>query len=184
VIFVEFFSGKCNQQNIDMYMEIEEEVPPAQHEFPRESTPKDLPKDLPKVSKCQISLSDEDWKIVNGASRTDTDIVVETAAPVYNNSDELSECDNNDIEVDAPAHSEEDIELSKLAVYVNSLNLSSISHDYDAHTGVVQEALRQLSELCKESMDADVADAYERKWSPDYVEEPTEDEISQEIYCR
>jgi hypothetical protein len=28
-------------------------------------TPKDLPKDLPKVSKCQISLSDEDRKIVD-----------------------------------------------------------------------------------------------------------------------
>ena len=33
-------------------------------------TPKDLPKDLPKpkVSKCQISLTDQDWKIINNKS--------------------------------------------------------------------------------------------------------------------
>jgi hypothetical protein len=43
------------------------------------------------------------------------------------------------------------------------------------------KVIRQLSELGEESMDADVADAYERKWTDicDIEEEPTEDEIRQ-----
>jgi hypothetical protein len=84
------------------------------------------------------------------------------------------------------AHSISDIELNKLIDnFVKSLNLENLANNFEASTDCVSKVIGRISELGKESMNADIADAYERKCSDacEDEKEPTEDEIRQE-FCK